>query len=332
MTFAPIIIPTLNRYSHLKNCVTSLANNKFAEDTELYIGLDFPPSEEYEEGYRKVKEYVYAIEGFKKVHIIERSKNMGAIENIKDIVKQVIAKHDAFIFSEDDNTFAPCFLEYANKGLEKFKDDKTVHAILGYSYPIQYEQSDTNVIKMQRYCSDWGFAIWKDRYERIRDTITQKYFDELFFDAKKTKLLRQKSKKNYIYAFGLCSPEKSSFNINPIKANIRPMDYTSSIFQCLNNMFSIMPKENFVINNGWDNSGIHKADPRLVDLFKNQKLSERKNFDTFTFDEEESRKANITIDKSPIGWFDKKTYKKIRIKELLYRCRLIELYHKFFSK
>ncbi len=36
MVYAPIIIPTLNRYEHLKRCVKSLQQNGWAKYTELY--------------------------------------------------------------------------------------------------------------------------------------------------------------------------------------------------------------------------------------------------------------------------------------------------------
>lgn len=42
--YAPVIIPTLNRYVHLKRCVDSLAKCTHAPDTELIIGLDYPPT------------------------------------------------------------------------------------------------------------------------------------------------------------------------------------------------------------------------------------------------------------------------------------------------
>lgn len=325
MNFSPVIIPTLNRYEHLKDCVDSLAKNKFAPETELYIGLDFPPNEKYEDGYKRVKDYLPSITGFKKVHIIERNKNWGAIENIKDLIRTVIAKHDSFIFTEDDNVFSPCFLEYINNGLEKFKDDKTILSIQGFSYPIEYPTSGSNVVKMQRYYSDWGFGIWKNRYEILRDTITQEYFDKMFHDKKQYTLLRKKSHKNYIYAFGLCSPEKTSFRINPIRPNIRPMDYTSSIFQCVNNMYSIMPKITLVKNNGWDNSGIHCADVNspIARLFIEQKLDSKDTWKEFIIDENETNLINKKVDKSLIGQYSKKTYIKTLIKHILCRFDII---------
>ena len=47
MNFAPIIIPTLNRCDHLKACLESLNNNHNAENTEVFVSVDYPPSEKY---------------------------------------------------------------------------------------------------------------------------------------------------------------------------------------------------------------------------------------------------------------------------------------------
>ena len=48
---APVLIPTCNRIHHLKRCVESIARNKLAKETELYISVDYPPSEKYQDGY-----------------------------------------------------------------------------------------------------------------------------------------------------------------------------------------------------------------------------------------------------------------------------------------
>lgn len=58
MVYYPICIPTLCRYEKFKECIESLAHNTIASKTDLIIGLDFPPSEKYREGYEKIKEYI----------------------------------------------------------------------------------------------------------------------------------------------------------------------------------------------------------------------------------------------------------------------------------
>ena len=61
MIYAPVVIPTLNRYEHLRQCLESLSNCTLAEETEVYVALDYPPLEKYVEGWQKTREYLYAI-------------------------------------------------------------------------------------------------------------------------------------------------------------------------------------------------------------------------------------------------------------------------------
>lgn len=52
-----------------KRCIESLKNNFYAKYTDLYISVDYPPSEKYVKGYEKVKEYLsIPIDGFREVH------------------------------------------------------------------------------------------------------------------------------------------------------------------------------------------------------------------------------------------------------------------------
>lgn len=43
MKYYPVLIPTLNRFQHFKECVESLAVCTHADKTELLIGLDYSP-------------------------------------------------------------------------------------------------------------------------------------------------------------------------------------------------------------------------------------------------------------------------------------------------
>ena len=56
--YAPIIIPTMNRYVHLQRCIHSLSLNTGADKTDLYVSVDFPSSEKYIQDHEKVVEYL----------------------------------------------------------------------------------------------------------------------------------------------------------------------------------------------------------------------------------------------------------------------------------
>jgi len=116
MVYAPVCIPTLNRYEHLKELIESLQQNSWAQYTDLYIGLDFPPSEKYEEGYKKIVQYLCGgINGFQKVHVIKRNINIGAGKNASLLVEEALETFDRFICIEDDNIVSRDFLEYMDK-------------------------------------------------------------------------------------------------------------------------------------------------------------------------------------------------------------------------
>ena len=105
--FSPVLIPTLNRYTHFKKCIISLSKCKHADKTDLIISLDFPLKDIHWEGYNKIKEFLPKIRGFKSVYIIERKINFGPINNYFESRKEVLNSYDKIIFSEDDNTFSP---------------------------------------------------------------------------------------------------------------------------------------------------------------------------------------------------------------------------------
>ena len=98
--FAPVLIPTLNRYDHFRRCVESLSKCTHADKTDLHIALDYPANDSHWDGYNKIKEYLNEVSGFKSVNIIQRDQNYGSIQNIKDAREQVFQRYDRIILSE----------------------------------------------------------------------------------------------------------------------------------------------------------------------------------------------------------------------------------------
>ncbi len=164
--YAPVAIPTLCRYKHLKRCVETLSKCTGANQTELYIALDFPLKDSHWEGYRKISDYLPSIKGFKKVIVIRRDKNFGVVMNARDLLDVIHKKHDCYILSEDDNEFSPNFLEYINGGLNKYKDNPKVIAICGYVEPrANYNCMKSypfNAYPMVGY-NAWGVGVWFDK-------------------------------------------------------------------------------------------------------------------------------------------------------------------------
>ena len=270
LIFYPVIIPTLNRYDHFKKCVESLRANTHADKTELIIGIDYPPSEKYIEGWKKICDYVKHIDGFKKVTIFYRDDNLGPRGNVVKLREYAFENYDALISTEDDNVFSPNFLDYINKGLALFKNDKRIITICGYMSPIDFDNLDdekTTFVKLHEYHT-WGYGIWKDRDDELNDNMPYRYMEYVCRRRKDLRKLHKNPRNLYQLIFWpLLFPRLNG-----------KCDFALSCYCILNNKYTIVPVCSLVRNIGSDGSGINT--PRIMDERLIQTIS---NESTFVF-------------------------------------------------
>lgn len=248
--YAPIIVPTLNRHAHLKRCVESLSRCTLADCTELVIGLDFPPSEKYRDGYEKILEYLPKITGFKNVTVLRHEKNLGTIGNIQALLTYAKKDYDCFICTEDDNEFAPNFLEYVNWGLTKYKDDISVFAICGFK-DIYTDDIKNNVYKLNTIFCAWGYGSWFDRFEKLYTYHDRQIFKQIVNNAGVSSVFSEDIVRLSSMVYQLA---RNTF-------------YGDMIVSLLpeNEKWCIFPKKNEVRNWGWDGTGTHGGS---LDTFK----------------------------------------------------------------
>ena len=246
MTIYPIIIPTLNRYDHFKECVESLSKNTHADKTELIIGLDYPPDKQYEQGWQAIKEYIPKINGFGKVTVFQHRENLGPAKNTQTLSKYALSKYDAYICTEDDNVFSPCFLDYINKGLERYKNDNTILAISGYMQPVNFGDipNGGTVMRLKSYPA-WGIGIWKRSRIEI-DTVMQDHYMKYVCSHRRL-LLKMKTHLRSLYQLIFWT------KYNPLLD--RKCDFTIGCYQIINNKYTIVPIQSLVRNMGYDGSG-----------------------------------------------------------------------------
>lgn len=255
MTCAPIAIATLNRYSHLKECIDSLAANKLAPQTEIFISLDFPPSPQYEAGYYRIKDYLETgIHGFKQVHIFYQSENLGPSGNTRFLFDKIRIDNDRYIATEDDNVFSPNFLEYMNWALDRFAEDEDILGVTGYSQNVCWRCRKSPIQILSNEYNVWGLGIWVSKREKLLSIFESGYMDR----AVRKKLFLFKLLKNRPDLI----PEWSRFirgKKTPIGTNGKIVfcDITIAMYMLLENKYSIMPTITKVNNNGWDGSGVN---------------------------------------------------------------------------
>lgn len=175
MVYAPIIIPTMCRYEHFCRLIESLKKNSWAKHTDVYIGLDYPPSPIFEDGYNKICNYLEnEFTEFASLTVFKRKENVGTFKNIHLLREEVLSKYDRFIKTDDDAEFSPNFIEYMDKCLMEYESDENVFAVTGYSYPIKWGTSEgATVLKENFSCPMWGTGFWKEKYKKVFDYVVK---------------------------------------------------------------------------------------------------------------------------------------------------------------
>ena len=251
--YAPVIIPTLNRLAHLQRCLESLECCTGAEYTEVYIGLDYPPSERFVDGWKKVDSYLAEKEKkhkFKKMTIYRRSHNCGVgicnPGSNSNLLKNVVEKiSDRYVFSEDDNEFSPNFLEYMNLALEFYKDDPAVLHVSAYT-PLDFKNISSNTTFFGIDTPAYGLGYW------VNKDLIQLYSNDDIVNDFRTSL--KKTLKIY-----WTWPAIVSMALFMIKKKTRFADVTFSIYNLLHHTYTLQPSVSLSRNRGCDGSGLHSG-------------------------------------------------------------------------
>lgn len=166
--FAPVLIPTLNRFEHFSRCVETLAKCTHADKTDLFIALDYPLKESHWEGYRIINNYLNTLSGFHSITIIRREFNYGAFKNLFDAIDIIFDRFDVMILSEDDNVFSNDFLNFVNQGLDVYKNVENIFSVSGYNYPIIPANIQDDLAFAWQGFSAWGVGLWKHKWNNVQ--------------------------------------------------------------------------------------------------------------------------------------------------------------------
>lgn len=269
MKYAPVIIPTLNRHDHFRQCLESLEQCTGSEHTDVYVALDYPPSEKYVDGWKKIDSYLQEKERTHRFHsltVYRRTTNyyFSGKGNAASAIKELSDRYDAYITSEDDNIFAPSFLEFINKGLELYKDDNRVSAICGYSHPCDFSDEGHTVFAQSINYSAWGTGTWFKKSKVRKGLLQKSYFKKVFYSPSK---MLSVMKTGWGRVLNVIDNSQSD--------SIKVTDYNLSLLMLLNNQSVIMPIKSLVRNMGWDASATHTKPKSAKNNQRSKMESER---------------------------------------------------------
>lgn len=261
MIYAPIIIPTCNRIVHLKRLIESLQKNSRARYTELYISVDVPRDERFVAGHEDVVEYVKQIDGFKSINYYIQPYNLGPYNNYYFLISEISKTYDRFIYLEDDNEVSDNFIEYMDKMLEYFENDKSVYAICARNDDKGYRGNGTYY--MCPICSPYGMGHWLKKYYAVKTYISDAYFEKIGKSFIKCFRLWRNSEKQFNYFAGDLLREVPA--MRNADGSIAAIDINTTIVLILENMKCAYPLINTTRNWGEDGSGVNAGMQKRVE-------------------------------------------------------------------
>lgn len=176
--YAPIIIFAYNRADKLKRLLQTLECNNSTEKMDLYIFIDVPEKKTRRdicynvEVQQFVKKYKKESRRFKRISVSVAESHKGLAESIISGVSLIIQKYGKVIVLEDDLEVSNDFLDYMQRGLCYYKNDKRVWAVGGYCPQMNILDNYKKDVFLAPRAESWGWGTWIDRWNRTDWQVT----------------------------------------------------------------------------------------------------------------------------------------------------------------
>lgn len=164
---SPICLFVYSRPDETKRTVESLLQNFLADKSHLYIFSDGEKTAKDRVNVIAVRQYIHSIKGFASVTIYESKMNKGLANSIISGVTHIVNEYGKVIVVEDDLIFSSNFLCFMNEALNFYENEKSVLNISGYAFNLKYPANNQYDVAFSHRFASWGWAIWKDRWEKI---------------------------------------------------------------------------------------------------------------------------------------------------------------------
>jgi len=169
---APIVVFAYNRARLLRNLLQSLRENRFAEQSELYIYVDGAKDADDHQRVSEVIAVAQSTEGFLKTTVRVSSKHNGLAMSIRNGVSEVLQKFGVAIVLEDDLYVSRQFIAVINTLLKTFESDKRIMQVSGFGPKLSCQIGESQEYYLCGRSQSWGWATWVDRWNTIDWNIT----------------------------------------------------------------------------------------------------------------------------------------------------------------
>ncbi len=261
MNYAPIVIFVYNRADHFIQTYDALAACKEAKESELFIFSDGAKNESGTAKVNEVRSAVSAIKNagdFKSVTVTESPVNKGLAASVISGVTEIINNYGRVIVVEDDCKVSPYFLDYMNKALGFYENNKKIGSIAGYTPMIDFPgYYNDDIFAAYRSCS-CTWATWKRSWQGVDWELNE--IKDFYRSPALIKRLNSNGSDRFMRLYRQTKGNGSSWSVR----------FGAHLVK--NNLLTVYPRYSYNSNIGCDESGVHSktddAEKMRVDLSK----------------------------------------------------------------
>lgn len=100
------------------------------------------------------------------------SENLGCAGNTFKVLNMGFEKADRVIHIEDDTVLHPDALKWFEHNLDYYEHEPRIFSITGYAnryVSLIGDWTEENMVGLRSHFSCWGWAMWKDRFDSIKE-------------------------------------------------------------------------------------------------------------------------------------------------------------------
>jgi hypothetical protein len=176
---APIALFIYNRPTALRRTLATLLKcEKFAR-SRVYVFADGPKFPSEKDAVEEARKVAIDMLG-REAHYVFAEANRGLASSLVSGVSDVVREHSRVIVVEDDLTLSRGFLDFLNRGLDRFEADERVYQVSGHFFDVP-EFAARQQSLLLPITTTWGWGTWARAWRHL--DLSAKGWSRLSSDA-----------------------------------------------------------------------------------------------------------------------------------------------------
>lgn len=244
---SPVLLVVFNRPQLTEWVIERLKSVKVKR---LFIASDGPRKNNINDeiACNEIASIINKIDWVDEIHVLRQPENLGCGKAVSSAISWFFSHVESGIILEDDCLPSPTFFHFCEKALVDFREDYSVWHVDGSNFN---PHSGRNLYEYSKFPLIWGWATWKDRWEKYQYVFTSDEVNKIIAEQF-TDLFQRTYWRNRL---------KDFFN-----NRVDTWDYQWMLTTWKHNGIVVRPPQNLIRNTGFEGNGTHTIDKTLAYL------------------------------------------------------------------